>query len=128
MRDFKLNSTGNVAIENADFVVIQDDEEIAQSLKIRLKMWLDELGKGEWFLDSSLGVDYLRIVFKKHFDVVDIEAEIRRVITETFGVTRIEKYTQEIVREAKQNDVLKVKFTVLTIYSNFVQIDESLDI
>lgn len=90
MRDFKLDpTTGDLDLSTGDIQFVTGDECIKQHLWIRLRLWF-----GEWFLDNSLGVDYLGKVLVKNPDLGRAETEIRRVILATQGVTRLVRYSQ----------------------------------
>lgn len=125
MIDFKIDlTTLNLVIENGDFVLVKDNDEIAQSLRIRLNMAL-----GNWFLDNRIGLDFFGIIFNKNSSEDQIRREIRRVITETVGVISILKYTQEIRRlNDKGERKLIFNFTVSTVYDKNITIQENLTI
>ena len=119
MIDLKIDfENNNIIIENGDFVLVKDQDEIEQSLRIRLRM-----ATGNWFLDNRLGVDYFGKIFVKPINTKAAEKELRRVITDTIGVTGINSYTQTL-----ENRKLIVKFTVTTIYSKNITISENLSI
>lgn len=119
MIDIKIDPvTNNLVIENGDFVLVKDADEIAQSLRIRLRMAL-----GNWFLDNRLGVDYFGIILKKGYSLSQIERELKRVIKETIGVTGITSYKQ-LVQDRK----LTVNFTVSTVYDESINIKEEITI
>lgn len=120
MIDIKVDDNDNIVIENGDIAIVKDAEEVEQSLKIRLKMWL-----GEWFLDESLGLDFLGKIFKKNYSKQDIDNEIKKVILGTFGVVRILAYSSEVIKENKL-ETLKVKFSVSTIYSQNIELERVL--
>lgn len=119
MIDFKIDLiTGNLVIENGDFVLVRDADEVAQSLKIRLKMAV-----GNWFLDNRIGVDYFGKILKKNASEQEISTELRRVIQETQGVKGILSYSQ-----TRLNRHLVVNFSVSTIYDENITINENLNI
>lgn len=51
MRTLKVTN-GDLVISNGDFAMIEDDEELAQSVRMNL-----EAAQGEWFLDLNYGMD-----------------------------------------------------------------------
>ncbi len=119
MIDFKIDfTTNNLAIENGDFVLVKDADEVAQSLTIRLKM-----ATGEWFLDNRIGTNYFGKILKKSANEQEIATELRRVIQETQGVNSITSYSQTRI-----NRKLNVNFTVSTIYDENITINEILNI
>lgn len=120
MIDIKVDDNDNIVLENGDIAIVKDIEEIEQSLKIRLQMWL-----GEWFLDESLGLDFLGKIRKKNYSLQEVDKEIKRVIIETFGVVRILTYFSEVKKEDNL-EKLKVKFSVSTIYSQNIDLERVL--
>jgi hypothetical protein len=91
MIDLKLDDAGNVVIENSDLAFVTEDDEVAQSIRIRLRTWL-----GEWFLDKDYGVNWLGRVFKRPFSQTQARKEIERIINGTVGVKRTVRVTQSI--------------------------------
>ena len=76
--DIHLDATGNL-------VMARDAEAVAQHLRQRLKFW-----RGEWFLDGSVGVDWLRFALGQAPSAIAIaEAQIKRAILATPGVREI---------------------------------------
>jgi len=51
MRTLKVTN-GDLVISNGDFAMIQEDEELAQSVRMNI-----EAAQGEWFLDLNYGMD-----------------------------------------------------------------------
>ncbi|WP_426353649.1 DUF2634 domain-containing protein [Exiguobacterium sp. R-39] len=51
MRTIKVTN-GDIVINNGDFVMIDEDEELAQSVRMNI-----EAAQGEWFLDLNYGMD-----------------------------------------------------------------------
>jgi hypothetical protein len=85
----------NLAIENGDLVIVENLEEIVQSLYIRLNLLI-----GTWFLDGRIGIDLFgKVLGKIGADVTlqTAEKEIRRVILETEGVKSITSFKIEII-------------------------------
>lgn len=81
---FKLDSTGDIAVENGNFVLIEGDEEIEQNLMQRLKYFL-----AEWFLDQRNGVPYFEQILIKGFDPNIVDAIFKNVILSTPGVIEL---------------------------------------
>lgn len=92
---------------------------VGQCVVTRLK-----LIKGEWFLDVTAGTDYGKIVGRNSQATYD--AEIKRVILGTQGVTSIVSYSSSLSADRK----LTVTATILTDYSTIetVTISETLAI
>lgn len=51
--DLRLDEAGDLALESGDLVTVSGVEEIAQRLRIRLRLF-----RGEWLLDEAAGVPY----------------------------------------------------------------------
>lgn len=51
--DFRLDREGDLVLQRGDLAMVSGVEEIAQRLRIRLRLFL-----GEWFLDEAAGVPY----------------------------------------------------------------------
>lgn len=91
MIDLEIDENGNVVLENSDLAFVSDDDEIAQSVRIRLRTWF-----GEWYLDKDYGTDYLGKILVRPFSQTRARKEIERVILGTVGVKRVARFTQDI--------------------------------
>lgn len=88
--DIKIDDEGNLVIEDGDLVLIEDQDVVAQSLRM-----LFQTVKGEWFLDTDVGIDYLGILLRKGAQRSEIEAHLRTKIMEVDHVENIERLTAE---------------------------------
>jgi hypothetical protein len=71
--------------ENGNFVFLHGGpEEMLQRIVARLRMF-----KGEWFLDTRLGIPYFQNVLVRSPNLPAISAMFRRVILTTPGVVEI---------------------------------------
>lgn len=78
--------------------------------------------KGEWFLDTDFGVDYLGLVFVKVPDTkVAIPAELRRVALSVDGVDRVDNIELTI------NQITRKMTGTATIDTQFGSVDVSLE-
>ncbi len=91
MIDIAIDDQANVVLENGDLALVSSDDEIAQSVRIRLRTWF-----GEWFLDKDYGTDWLGRVFKEPFSYTPARKEIERIILGTVGVKRVANFKQNI--------------------------------
>lgn len=101
MIDWKLDPlTHDIVIENGDAVLIEDVEgdpaQIEQHLKI--KLWLF---KGEWFLDTSVGVPYFEDILVKNPNIPNIESILKQKILSTPGVNEILEFSIAFDRQAR---------------------------
>lgn len=108
-RDFRLDSNGDLSLEEGDLVLISGAEAVASDLSARLQTFA-----GEYFLDANLGMPYLQEVFGKR-PLARIEEVCRRAILETPGVGRIEK-----LNVLKTGRELKVSFRVMTDFTTLI--------
>lgn len=77
-------TNGQIAFVNGILVELTGADALAQRLENRLKLWL-----GEWFLDTSIGVDWLDILESKPTDTDEIERILREEILKDAAVTEI---------------------------------------
>lgn len=85
--DLKLNDTHDLAIEDGDLVLLQDEYEVIQSAKIRLLFI-----KGEWWLDLLMGVPWFDEMFRIVYSLRQKQDVLKNTILETEGVRRITKF------------------------------------
>ena len=81
MKDLKLNSNGDLLVENNDFVFVTGEEELRQRVECVLGT-----NKGEWFNDWEEGINFSNIL-GKNVTVEDVRGEIisaLRQVDETF--------------------------------------------
>ena len=90
MSDFKLDSNNDIAIENFNFVIITEEENVAQRVLVNLRVFL-----GEWFLDTTKGVPYYQSILIKNPDSSLVEAELRAVIINTNEIARLKSFSME---------------------------------
>lgn len=87
MRYRRLSPTGDYTFgrQQADFYINQP-EAVAQAVATRLRLW-----KGQWFLDTSDGMDWLGSVLGNRTSRIrDITLQTR--VLQTPGVTEIDAY------------------------------------
>lgn len=91
--DIKLDqATGDILFQNGDCAVTEiGADDLAQRLQIRLKTF-----QGEWFMDTSLGVDWWGKVFGKNRSKSAVDALIQAAILEETDVLQIIDYTSSI--------------------------------
>jgi len=82
--DLKLDSNGDLAIENDDFVLVDGIDAIAQDMDIRLKFF-----KGDWFLDTRLGIPYYEKILGQKSRLTAVKAIFRKAMETVEGVTEI---------------------------------------
>ena len=118
MLDFKLSYSTDVngiksqdlAVEQKDLVIINDSDELTQHIKIVLQFI-----QGEWFLDTTAGVDYFGKIWVKNPDISEINREIKRKVLQIEGVKSFISYSSEY-RSSERS--FFVNFRVNTIYGD----------
>lgn len=107
MSDLRLDTTTHdLVINNFNFELTNDDDEdVAQRLKIRLLFFF-----GEWFLNTNFGVPYYQDILKKQADETLVDAIFRTHILQTPGVNSLLQYESSFDASLRKFDVeFKVK-------------------
>jgi len=103
--DFKLNTDHDIDITDYAMSVIDGDEAIKQRLLVHLLIF-----KGEWFLDTDLGIPYYQTIFQKGVSKDTVDAILKREIEGVEGISRITSFTSALnsaTREYTCNFVCK---------------------
>lgn len=79
--DWKLDSTGDLDIEDGDIAFVTGADAIAQHCSIRLKTFL-----GEYWLNQNIGIDYFGKILIKNPNMAVVQSLFRRTILGTPGV------------------------------------------
>ena len=84
-----VTADNDLAIINNNFAltVNDSDAEIEQRLRQNLQTFL-----GEWFLDITIGVPYLQLVYVKGVAAILIESAFKDIITDTPGVVALTQF------------------------------------
>ena len=106
MKDLKIDqSKYDIVIQNGDIVLINGIEQIAQSIKSSLLVFM-----GEWFLNTTIGIDYLNRVFTKQTNSRIVRSIILRNLQKHENVVRVTDLQLNVDRV---NSTLDVRATVL---------------
>ena len=107
LKDIALDeTTGDLLLKDFDLQLVEDQDQIAQNLAIRLRFIL-----GEWFLDITAGVSYYQDFFIKSPNQIRIESVLKQEILNTKGVTQILSFTSNF---DSQRRIYSVTFSVST--------------
>jgi len=87
---------------------VSESQEIAQNVKTRVQMW-----KENCFFALLDGVDYNRYLDGLESTARLLEADIRRVIVQTYGVAEL-----KLLKIKNEDRVLNITYTITDIYSN----------
>lgn len=88
MSDIAINNFNDLDLTDGDLRIVDGSDAITQHLRIRLRSV-----KGEWFLDTRIGVPYFEEIFKKTPNLVVVRGVYSRVIRETPGVISLDDLT-----------------------------------
>lgn len=108
-RDIKLDTvTHDIIIEDSDFSMVSEGDWLLQSVKIKLLFFL-----GEWFLDTTYGLDYFGLVYIKGPDINLIDNMIKIALLEYDEIIEILEYSSDY---NSTNRTLTVEFRVSTVF------------
>lgn len=108
MKYRKLDVDGDYVLGNAAVFLVDSPEAVAQAVITRLR-----LGRGEWFLDKTVGLARDQVLGKNAQDVAD--SAIRQCILGTAGVVEIAEYASARDSETRE---LEVSARLTTIYGS----------
>lgn len=100
---------------NGSLAVVEDAEAIGQHVRQRLKTFREE-----WFLDTTVGVPWLREVFGNAYDPALAESVVKAEILDTAGVTQIDGFAVSFDRVTRGLIINGVE--VLTVYDQTVSV------
>ncbi len=107
-KDIKLNTNHDILFENNDIVLLTEDEEIAQSIEIRLLFI-----KNEWTLDFLMGTQWFDVLFSTQFSDEFKKQYLKDIIIQTDGVIGIDNMSFVVDSATKKANIT---FTAKTIY------------
>ena len=110
MRDLKLDTDWDLAYENGDLVIIEDNDVVEQSMKVALLTHV-----GEWAYDTDAGTAWIGQIMGANYRPEAVEAEIRRVI---LGVTGVKEVTEVVLDLNTTTRELTVTVYATTIYGD----------
>lgn len=108
MKDLAL-ANGDLKIADFDFALVDAEEQLLQSMAIRLRFF-----RGEWYLDTDAGLPYLTDIMVKGPETRShVEALFKRAILNTPGVTGLKSFGMSF--DAAQR-TLKIEFSAESVY------------
>ena len=120
MIDKEINAQGQIVLNNGTFSTVEDDQEVAQHLLIRLKHIL-----GEWFLDPDSGTDYINKILAHPFNPRVAAREIRKQVLGIVGINRI---TRLIITPNKATRTVRIEFACITDRAHAIFFNEDFSI
>lgn len=93
MNDFELDATTHdLVFSDGDLVLLNNTSLVAaQALKINLLTL-----KGEWFLDSTLGIPYLQTIFKKGITQNYADTIFQVAIKDSYNISSIYEFESSL--------------------------------
>jgi len=118
--DLAINlTTRDLILENGDFYFVTEQEACRQRLQIKLLFFFNE-----WFLDTTLGLDWFGVAFIKNPNQNLIDNMILVTMTDDFEVIEILEYSTEYSILLRK---LSVKMKLRTIYGVLI-LNEGIEI
>ena len=109
MLDILLDKfTHDLDLSTKDIVLIDGKERLLQQLKIRL-----ETIHGEWFLDTTVGVEYYEAIWVKNPNLTIINAIIKKVILTTEDIVEVMTFSSSLNAAERK---LTISFTAMTTF------------
>ena len=119
MMDLRLQDR-DIEFHNGDLVLCDDDTEaIAQALSIRLKTL-----KGEWFLDTSLGVPYLTEILGHKHNIAFLRNLFLPQIESLADIKAVKDFNVEVDTERKAH----IKFSVVLTDLRIINVSEKAEV
>ncbi len=105
----------DLKLVNGQFVIVDGIDAIAQQIFVQFN-WF----RGEWFLDTRLGVPYFEQILKKGASVRIVGQIFRQLILRTPGVTGLAKFVFKVDRATRD---ATLEFEALTAFGTIVSSD-----
>ena len=114
--DIKISDEGFLYFTDKDLEMVTADDAAEQDLRSRIR-----LIKGEYFLDTDIGVDYMGVVFQKNSDYNELNGEFKKAVLDSPYVQQITEYELKV---EKSNRSAELNIAVETIDGNIINIVE----
>jgi hypothetical protein len=116
MADLQLATDHDLDLAAGDLILVTGVDAIAQDLDIRLNTF-----KGEWFLDTRIGVPYFQEILGEKPRLVALKGIFREAILLTPGVQSISDF---VLSYDGPTRVLSLSFLVASIEGTFAYTKE----
>ena len=88
---------------NFDLPFVTGIDYLVQKARIKLQFFL-----GEWFLDTTLGVDWYGVINVKNPNLVDIDNLLKLTITEIEGISKLTKWQSSFNLQQRKYSIVFV--------------------
>lgn len=106
--DLLLDTLHDLTTVDNDLSLTTDRDKVAQELSIRLQFYL-----AEWFLDNTVGIPYLQVVFQKGVSLQTINSIFISEINRAEDVNELIEYSSEFDNDKRE---LTISFKVDTTF------------
>jgi hypothetical protein len=97
LEDLALGEDGDLELEAGDLVLVEGNDAIASSLAARLQFF-----RGEWFLDTAVGVPYFEVLLRKNPDLAVVREVLRTEALGTTGVGAVDSLELDYLGESRE--------------------------
>ena len=116
MTSINLGTGNDIVIEDNDFSLITGRDEIGQVLKQKLKLFL-----GEFFLDTTKGIDYFGAILGKNKNPAQIDTIFKEAIVSSRGIIELISYKTDITdRSLRLDFVARTSDGILTFSETLI--------
>lgn len=118
MKDMALDpKTGDLLLIENSAALVEDVDQIAQNLAIRLRFI-----QGEWYLNIFAGIPYYEYFFVKEPNQIQVESFLKETIANTRGVEEITSFSSDYDGQYRK---FSVAFSAKTI-AGAIEINQEL--
>jgi hypothetical protein len=105
---------GDIVIAGGDLALVHGADAVAQDIKLRVALF-----KGEWPLDTRVGIDYRTLFFERRPPDQVVRAVFTQVLRETGGVASVDRLQIGFARAERS---LNISATVTTTAGEVVPV------
>lgn len=117
MIDLRLDANGDLDVSGGKLHTVDGISCVAQLVTLRLK-----INKGEWFLDTRVGIPYFTDIFVSGSRLEEIETILRDAVSLAPGVLSVDQFTVNL----DANRALRVTYRIRGDSGDFVEGTETL--
>jgi hypothetical protein len=115
MRDLKLDQEGDLMISEFDLRLTNDSEIVKQRIRQALLTF-----KGEWFLNTQLGIPYYESILEEKNSLQAIKAILMDAIKKVEGVKEL---TQFELKYNNDTRLVSINFSVIDSFNNLIEME-----
>ena len=108
-----LDKNNDIFLQNGSIHTTTDGAEVVQQVRSRLLIYL-----GEWFLDTTAGVDYFNSIFIKPVNLNLVESIIKTVIIDTDNVEELTVFELAFNKASRK---MEIDFEAITTFGEIIK-------